>query len=451
MILKKDWLFRLEFFGGILINKKNFDRYELSFDEALFLKAVQLVKPDDAKYIVSKILGKETLNINRIMELNLLEWHETLPENSIETVYHELLTEYEKVSNQHFLSFPLEITLYPSMVCNLNCKFCFLGNKRDKRIYDSTKWGKIIRESKQHGALSISILGGEPALYFDIDNLLIECEKNEINTIITTNALMLKESTKQILFHSKFITPAVSLQTLDNLNMLLMGCDSIKQQKFIEECVANGKNVRVNSVYTFQTFEQIARIFDYCVQTGVSRYSVANYANTKINQEMSGAHTLTELDILDKKMKAYISSKYGSCSDLPTFSAEGCMLYSCYADKITDKITFSPFEKQYFSCRGKYTNMEIYSDGSVYPCFRFETVTQSTSNIFESNLSLLDVWHNDLNYQQIRSQKSQNDICQKCSFIEICEGGCYPSRLKTADFDISTIRDPNCQFCKRIS
>lgn len=439
----------MEFFGGIIINKVTFDRLELTFDEALFIRASEFLSIENSEKLVCKILNKNHINISRLYELQLFQSTETTPID-YDTVYSLLESEYKKIKGTPSLSFPLEITIYPSMKCNLNCKFCFLGNKSDKKIWDAEHWGKLIEEAKNNGLLSVSILGGEPALYYDIDNLLRKCESLKINTIITTNALKLKDTTKQIIFNSHYITPAVSIQSLDNLNSLLMGCDYKKQLNFIEECLSHKKEVRINSVYTFQTKEQILRIYDYCVEKGISRYSVANYSNTKNNPEMKFSHTLSDLAQLDKIVKDYIEEKYSNNKDLPEFSAEGCMLFSCYADEINDKLSFSPFEKQYFGCRGKYTKMEIFSDGSVYPCYRFETVTKSTSNVFEQDTSLSDIWWNDYNYKQIRNQEIKTPVCLNCPFIEICKGGCYPSRIKENALEVSYTRDKNCQHCKGI-
>ena len=82
--------------------------------------------------------------------------------------------------------------------------------------------GRNSYSSKEKGVLSVSILGGEPSLYYDIDRLLLKCEELELNTVITTNGLMWREQTKEIVCSSKYITPVVSMQSLDNLNLLLM-------------------------------------------------------------------------------------------------------------------------------------------------------------------------------------------------------------------------------------
>ncbi len=444
-MLKDIWLFRLEFFGGILINKITFRRIELTFDEALYVFARRYIDADAAVAIAKRILKKNTLDISKIETESIFEDDKLQDAKTFDETFELTKNAYEEIREKESLSFPLEIIIYPSMHCNLHCKFCFVGKKSDTLIYSAKDWGHVLEEAKENGILSVSILGGEPSLYFDIDNLLLKCEELAINTVITTNALRLKETTKKIIIDSEHITPAVSLQSLDNLNSLLMGCETKRQLLFIDECLKNKKEIRINSVYTFQTTEQIKKVYDYCVDKGISRYSVANYSNVKDNSEMKYAHNLSDLAELDKIMKEYIQQKYAQVKKLPEFAVEGCMLYSAYVNHVQEKILFSPFEKQYFGCRGKYTKMEIYSDGSVYPCCRYETIKRSTSNIFQNGSTLKKIWWNDHNYIELRRQKTQNTKCLQCAFLEICEGGCYPSRYKLDKENVHNIYDPNCQ------
>lgn len=443
-ILRKDILFRIENFGGIIINKHNFKRIELTIPEALFIYATQYTNDINAKSIVCTILHVDSIDITKVLSLDIFEDIIDTRWISYEEVLKQTKLAYQQMQSYNCLSFPLEIAIYPSMKCNLNCKFCFVGNKTDTVIYDADKWGEILTVAKKKGVLSVSILGGEPSLYYDIDRLLLKCEELELNTVITTNGLMWREQTKEIVCSSKYITPVVSMQSLDNLNLLLMGCDSSIQKRFVENILASGKKARINSVYTYQTPEQIISIYDYCASVGVERYSVANYSNVKSNSEMRYSHTLQDLATLDDCVKSHIKHQYDSRKGIPYFSAEGCMLYSCYSDTIPKQLEFTPFERQYYGCRGKYTKMEIFPDGAVYPCCRFETVLSSTSNVFTGLKSIDEIWNTDKNYLKIRNQKILNPTCQKCAFYEICQGGCYPSRLKAFDTTAAYEKDPNC-------
>ncbi|WP_153045902.1 radical SAM protein, partial [Streptococcus suis] len=157
------------------------------------------------------------------------------------------------------------------------CGFCFLANREDRNAKPAKDWERILRQAKDNGVLSVSILGGEPTRYFDIDNLLIACEELKIKTTITTNAQLIKKSTVEILAKSKYITPVLSLQTLDSkLNFELMGVRPDRQIKLAKYFNEVGKKCRINAVYTKQSYEQIIELVDFCIENKIDRFSVAN-------------------------------------------------------------------------------------------------------------------------------------------------------------------------------
>lgn len=261
-ILRKDILFRIENFGGIIINKHNFKRIELTIPEALFIYATQYTNDINAKSIVCTILHVDSIDITKVLSLDIFEDIIDTRWISYEEVLKQTKLAYQQMQSYNCLSFPLEIAIYPSMKCNLNCKFCFVGNKTDTVIYDADKWGEILTVAKKKGVLSVSILGGEPSLYYDIDRLLLKCEELELNTVITTNGLMWREQTKEIVCSSKYITPVVSMQSLDNLNLLLMGCDSSIQKRFVENILASGKKARITA---FILIKHPSKLFQFTI------------------------------------------------------------------------------------------------------------------------------------------------------------------------------------------
>ncbi len=151
-----------------------------------------------------------------------------------------------KLKKHNVLSFPFELVIYPSMYCDLKCGFCFFANREDRSSKSAKDWGRILRQTKDSGVLSISILGGEPTRYFDIDNLLIACEKLKLKTTITTNAQLIRKGTVDILANSNYITPVLSLQTLNpELNFELMGVRPDRQIKLAKYFKVVGKNVEL--------------------------------------------------------------------------------------------------------------------------------------------------------------------------------------------------------------
>lgn len=190
--VKENLLFRLEKFGGILINKTTFARIELNKLEACFLYAVRYCGLEKTiKYFEDNY---QTQGLQNILEYDLFEENNgkdlvALPKDIIKHAEKKI----EELSKKNILSFPLELTIYPSMYCDLSCSFCFLAEREEKSSKSAQDWRKILEQAKENGILSISILGGEPTRYYDIDNLLRVCDSLKLKTTITTNAQFIKK------------------------------------------------------------------------------------------------------------------------------------------------------------------------------------------------------------------------------------------------------------------
>lgn len=441
--LNEDILFRIEFFGGVLINKRNFTRYELNKSQAIFVKAIELVGDlEQAKNIHDFFLKEKEYDIDRFLSLGIIQnkdssnYKEKL--SSIDAI-NEIKRITDEIFELNFLSAPLEITIYPTLNCNLNCKFCFLKNKKSNEI-SSKKWLEIIKQAKDMGVLSISILGGEPSIYSEIDDLLLGIEKIGINTTITTNGSKLKDSTKRILSESKFIVPVISLQSLNEKNMYLMGKDYKETLNTIKYFLKNKKNIRLNSVYTNQSVEEILEVLDYVVNNNIERYSIASYVNSNDKNFGLKKRTLKDSRNLEEKIDKYIQEKYTNKEI--NWSIEGCLLYSAYPEIMNEINELSEFNKLYYGCRAAKSKMEIYANGDVYPCICFEDLIDITSNILSSNLK--SIWINDLNLNKLRNDRATSKECLECGFNNFCNGGCPALKRKVYSDQYNKFKDPNC-------
>ena len=422
--ISEDILFRLEKFGGILINKTNFDRVELDETEAFFLYLVQTHGFEIAVSFFKKDIEagklKRALSLDIYSDKNI----EGTLKDPAETLKNAR-KHVAKLKKYNILSFPLELVIYPSMYCDLKCGFCFLANLEDRNSKPAKDWERILRQAKDNGVLSISILGGEPTRYFDIDNLLIACEKLKLKTTITTNAQLIKKSTVDILTNSNYITPVLSLQTLNpELNFELMGVRPDRQIKLAKYFKAVGKKCRINAVYTKQSYEQIIELVDFCIENKIDRFSIANYSEVTGYTKIKKKYDLADLRRLNKYVTDYITQREAKLN----FATEGCHLYTAYPELINNSIEFSEFDEMYYGCRAKYTKMEIMSNGDIMPCIAFLGINRTKQNAFEKNL--LDIWYDDLLYGEIRSFRTKNSKCLSCGLVKICEGGCYVNLIK---------------------
>lgn len=103
------------------------------------------------------------------------------------------------MKNKKFDKIYIEITNR----CNLNCNFCF-NTKREKRDMTTEEFKKIIKEVKDKTNLILLHVKGEPLLSPYLEEILEECEKNNMKVNITTNGTLSKEK-KEILLKSKAI------------------------------------------------------------------------------------------------------------------------------------------------------------------------------------------------------------------------------------------------------
>jgi KxxxW cyclic peptide radical SAM maturase len=439
-------LIRPEVFGGVIINKANMQRLELRKEEAVYLCALNKFGGDaELSDRAVKILTGNNVDEKRLLEYGIIQTSEQT--DNVEVDYSEIVRDIEeefchvwKFSQMH-LSAPLEITIYPTLNCNLNCKFCFVKNKNeDVEEIDAEVWLKTLKEAKEMKVLSLSILGGEPTRYRYIDELLKGINELELKTTITSNGIGIKDSTKQMILDCKYIIPVFSVQSFSEKNKDLMGVGYERILETIEYMLEKGKEVRLNSVYTNQDIEEIFEIIDFCINKGISRYSIGVYVDINDSNEQVKRNGFYEVRLLDEKLQAYIVNKYGEGKlDL---SVEGCLLYTGYPELEHDIQEISEFEKEYFGCRAGKSKLEIYPNGDVYPCICFENLLIPTSNI--TNSSLRDIWDNDEAINELRAAKTLNDECQKCGYNIICNSGCPAIKMKQFGTDFMKYKDPRC-------
>ena len=92
------------------------------------------------------------------------------------------------------LKSPLSVCWQITTKCNLNCKYCISSSGLDGTYGLSTEEAmKIINHLGKLGINRLDFTGGEPLIRKDLGKL-IECSKvNNINTIVTTNTVLLND------------------------------------------------------------------------------------------------------------------------------------------------------------------------------------------------------------------------------------------------------------------
>ena len=436
------YVLRLEYFGGIIINKLDMQKYEISKYDALFLLGISRNIPAQLvlQYINEKFGIGFSPDIATYCELKiLLHVPMRMDEDStqMQKAIDELDNLYEGVAKINHLVSPVELTIYPSLKCSLNCDFCFVGKKRHimHTEYSADEWLGLVRTFVKEGTVSVSVLGGEPSMYSEIVPLLEGLDKVGIRVTMTSNGQTWSEGLYNTIVDSENITPIFSIESLKADSELIKKRKQANCEitvKLIKKLRGQGKQCRINAVYTNQTDEEIFDLVDFCAENDIEKFSVAICFGCG-----TGLPTIYETNALGNRVREYIREKGYSLY----FTIEGCMAFSSYTD-LDGKIVSSNLQIKQYGCECGNTILEIMPDGSMYPCAAYISHGNPIGNAFQN--SWKEIWYNSVDLNQFRSSVCTDHICEKCSCFHFCNGGCPAYKALIGIREVYKIADDRC-------
>lgn len=442
---------RPEFFGGLLINRSSMVKYQVSMLDAMFLL---LVKHGVLVSNALSIISKEQ-DISFIPDLDFYQRTQVLIENNIsetdstsdsasDHVIEGVLEQVYRARSKNHLSCPLEVTIYPTLRCQLSCEFCFLGAGRflNMKEHDALDWVRLIRSFADAGVCSVSVLGGEPSLYPDIASLIEGIDEIGVKCTITTNGQSWSSDSIRAVIASKNVTPVVSLESLDQTygSRILRSNYSVKKAvDLIQTLRDHGKNCRVNAVYYKQSKEQLFELVDFCAGHSIQKLSLALFSGVS-----SCAPSIRETNDMGHLMKQYARS---SSFDKLYISVEGCMLYSSHTD-LDGSVVDSDFQLIQYGCECGNTILEILPDGSLYPCAALIPLIESFGNAFLDVWQ--DLWMNSEQLSYFRTTRCTDSVCRTCSLYKFCNGGCPAFKICSGHDEPFQAGDSRCLIHQEI-
>lgn len=112
----------------------------------------------------------------------------------------------------HNISKPRSVQMAVTYICNLKCLHCDIWKNKKTEELQCGQWLEIFKKLKDWlGPFRLDISGGEPFLRKDIFELVDFCDRNEIQTVLTTNATLLNSELIRKLSHIKSLTLNISL------------------------------------------------------------------------------------------------------------------------------------------------------------------------------------------------------------------------------------------------
>jgi MoaA/NifB/PqqE/SkfB family radical SAM enzyme len=251
--------------------------------------------------------------------------------------------------------------------CNLRCRYCFVDcdQKKDREL-NTQEWLSLIDEMYDMGVRMICLMGGEPLLYQDIDEIIKYIHAKGIICDLTTNGLLVQKKIEAIKYLDSLM---ISLDGDELANDTNRGKGVYKRVlQAIQTACENGVIIRINCVLTKQNKDSFEHILDLCDEYGL-------YATFSITAEFPQEHIEDAHNIIlndDEIKNIYIQLKSLRKQGRRILFSEGTIDYVINYPLPYNKIIFADDQENlnYYksSCLFGRTMFYVDSNGMIYPC-----------------------------------------------------------------------------------
>ncbi|HTK90164.1 MAG TPA: adenosyl-hopene transferase HpnH [Verrucomicrobiae bacterium] len=173
--------------------------------------------------------------------------------------------------------YPLVLMLEPLFRCNLACAGCGKIQYPAQILRKNLSVEKCLQAVDECGAPMVSIPGGEPLMYPEIDRLVAELVKRKKYVYLCTNAILLKEKL-HLFTPSRYLTFSVHMDGLREEHDEAVCRDGVYDQALpaIQEALARGFRVTTNTtLFDGASPLRVREFFDEMMRVGVEGMMVS--------------------------------------------------------------------------------------------------------------------------------------------------------------------------------
>ena len=236
--------------------------------------------------------------------------------------------------------YPFVLMLEPLYTCNLACIGCAIERHTGK-LKDRLPVEMCLEAVEQTGAPVVSICGGEPTVYPELDELINGIIERNRHIYLCTNALLLDETVFDKIAPHKRLTINVHLDGMRETHDYVCARDGVfdKAIEMIIESKKRGYHVITNTtIFKETSIEEVEQLCEYMSDLGVDGMLVSpGYQYESVTEEIF----LTRQDIQDKFKRVLEISKNYRLTSTPMFLefAAGLRDYKCSP---WSTVTFTP-------------------------------------------------------------------------------------------------------------
>ncbi len=314
----------------------------------------------------------------------------------------------------------LAVTLTPTQDCNFGCRYCYEKGVLQSKYMDEATQDAVVDYIEENiivgGNLQLCWYGGEPLLALDIikrltERFLVICEEKKVTyeADIITNGYLL--------------TPEVVNE--------LLGCKITKYQITLDgnEKTHNERRPLVEGTPTYQTiWENILKLKDFrekiriVLRVNIDKNNTDALSFVKQNVEKEGMDDfifvypgrVIETEICHNSEECYSSREF-AVLEQEFFCSDAALLYNYY-----------PQPKHLVCFADSENSAVIDADGNIYKCF----MEIGDKNRCIGNVRGNEKCREEVLYQYLLWDATEDKKCKKCKYLPICMGGCPKMRYK---------------------
>jgi len=261
------------------------------------------------------------------------------------------------ISEKLFLGGRNHLDLYVNYKCNLKCAHCFVGDNLSSKIeFELESAIKLLEHSRNSGAKSLSLLGGEPTLYKHIERIIEVANEIEYSEIkLVTNGM-------------KPLQKIVKVNRFSNKPIIVFSLDSIDKVSF-------------ESIRGKGTFKTILESITLSLENGYSCAAIISVSNMNYDTVIE---TIVMLDKLNfKYINIHHVNELGFATKTSIVPIKKWLLLKSNVEDILDDIKIQiRFEEKYKliddlddeKCvlrENLSGNVMVFPDGRIYRCALF--------------------------------------------------------------------------------
>lgn len=298
---------------------------------------------------------------------------------------------------------PLIANLFITGRCNAKCSYCYVEiDNSPNREFTLEQWKQIIDDLYDRGTRMFALVGGEPLLHPDIDELVDYIARKNVFLNLTTNGFLIHEHLEAA---QKATEVSISLDgdtASHNKNRGMMSFE--RSVRGIDYAVENGVKVRLCTVVTAHNFDQI----DFLLKFAEERNIFISFTPL-IDTPVSRREAADDLRLSDELIRDFFNKlKEAKKHSLRIINSFANMEYMInYPVKYGEIIWKEGPNADYYTQPCPYGRFQylITNVGEVYPCaIMWNNNYYRSQNIFDDGIDAA------------LSKASQNLKCQCCSF-----------------------------------